>query len=39
MKIGGRKTDSMERRYKIVDADDLSLAKRLMESRVEELEG
>jgi integrase len=34
MKISGHKTDSMERRYNIVDADDLTIAKKLMESRV-----
>ena len=33
MKISGHKTDSMERRYSIVDADDLSVAKKLMADR------
>ena len=33
MKISGHKTDSMERRYNIVDAEDLSIAKQLMENR------
>lgn len=33
MKISGHKTDSMERRYSIVDGDDISIAKRLMEAR------
>ena len=33
MKISGHKTDSMERRYNIVDGDDLSIAKALMERR------
>jgi integrase len=32
MKISGHKTDSMERRYNIVDADDLRIAKQLMEA-------
>ena len=36
MKISGHKTDSMERRYNIVDADDLSIAKEFMERRMEE---
>ena len=34
MKISGHKTDSMERRYNIVDADDLSVAKEFMERRM-----
>jgi hypothetical protein len=34
MKISGHKTDSMERRYNIVDVDDLSIAKKLMEKRM-----
>jgi integrase len=34
MKISGHKTDSMERRYNIVDADDLSVAKELLEKRM-----
>src|SRR5208283_4699621 len=33
MKISGHKTDSMERRYNIVDAEDLSNARELMERR------
>ena len=33
MKISGHKTDSMERRYNIVDAEDLSIAKQLLEQR------
>jgi len=33
MKISGHKTDAMERRYSIVDDDDLEMAKRLMEER------
>ena len=31
MKISGHKTDSMERRYNIVDGDDISIAKGLMQ--------
>jgi hypothetical protein len=34
MKISGHKTDSMERRYNIVDADDLSIANEFMERRM-----
>lgn len=37
MKISGHKTDSMERRYNIVDGDDISIAKALMEARVKAL--
>ena len=33
MKISGHKTDSMERRYNIVDNEDLSMAKVLLERR------
>jgi integrase len=33
MKISGHKTDSMERRYNIVDTDDITSAKALMEAR------
>lgn len=33
MAISGHKTDSMERRYNIVDGDDLATAKRFMEAR------
>ena len=33
MKISGHKTDSMERRYNIVDAEDLASARELLERR------
>ena len=32
MRISGHKTDSMERRYNIVDADDIKIAKSLMQA-------
>jgi integrase len=34
-KISGHKTDSMERRYNIVDVDDLTIAKEFMERRMQ----
>jgi integrase len=34
MKISGHKTDSMERRYNIVDTEDISIAKELLERRM-----
>jgi hypothetical protein len=33
MKISGHKTDAMERRYNIVDDEDLQHAKKLMEGK------
>jgi integrase len=35
MKISGHRTDSMERRYNIVDTDDLDTARTLLEARLE----
>ena len=37
-KISGHKTDSRERRYNIVDADDLNIAKEFMERRMKAAE-
>jgi hypothetical protein len=34
MKIRGHKTDSMERRYNIVDTEDWTIAKEFMERRM-----
>jgi hypothetical protein len=34
MKISGHNTDSMKRRYNIVDADDMNMAKSLMGKRM-----
>lgn len=36
IKISGHKTDSMERRYNIVDVEDLAQARELMEARKKE---
>ncbi|HSR06230.1 MAG TPA: hypothetical protein VLM42_03695 [Bryobacteraceae bacterium] len=33
MKISGHKTDSMERRYNVVDVEDLSMARELLQNR------
>lgn len=32
MKISGHKTDSMERRYNIIDSDDIKIAKSFMQA-------
>jgi len=38
MKIRGHKIDSMERRYNIVDTEDLTIAKEFMERRMKAAE-
>ena len=39
MRISGHRTDSMERRYNIVDVDDIRSAKELMQKRSREIAG
>ena len=39
MKISGHKTDSMERRYSIVDGEDMESARKLLEKRQAVMEG
>jgi hypothetical protein len=38
MAISGHKTDSMERRYNIVDGEDIAVARKFMEARAASLQ-